>query len=239
MTTTGLNTAARVKITSSAPTLILSATNTGQLLTYQITASVTDVAGNVLASQPQLYYDILAGHGSATVSDSGLVTGEAEGNVVVQVACTPFGQNVTQFTPSGLPINAITAEQSIQVTTGFIVPDFYFVLTSPSAGNYVITQHPETNSTWDDTVTYTLGPTNANPSVLGTITGSGTLSFSNSSQNFVVQATCAASGTNHWAWSTWNSGNLVNPVFAYPVLSSRGRNDGASGTSNSGTPYVA
>ena len=51
--TTGLNTAARIRITSSAPTLVL--VGASQLLTYQIAAQVTDVDGNVLGSQPELY----------------------------------------------------------------------------------------------------------------------------------------------------------------------------------------
>jgi hypothetical protein len=236
--TTGLNTAARVRITSTAPTLTLSPTNTGQLLTYQITAEVTDVAGNVLDPQPQLYYNVIAGFDLATISDTGLVTAEAPGQVVVQVSAAAFGAVPGAFTPEGIPQTGIVyAEQTVKVTEGQVVPDFFFVLTSPSAGNYTITQSPETNSTWDETVTYTLGPTNANPTVLGTITGSGTLSFSHGSQNFVLQGTCAGSGTFHVIYTSSNSGPMISdPQFQFPCFSIRGKFSD-SGT-NSGQPYI-
>ena len=235
--TTGLNTAARIKITSSAPTLVLSPTNTGQCLTYQLVASVTDVAGNVLGSQPQLYYDIIAGQGSASVSTTGLITGEAEGNVVVQVACAPFGQHVTQFTPAGMPINAITAEQSIQVKEGFIKPDFYFIL-SLSGSTFTIHQFAETNSTWNGTVQYSIGqksayPGSSNPTVIATITGTGTATFANSSSDFKLQGTDQATGVYH-ACYTYLNGGTVSPTF--PQNSVRGTADGPNGTSNSGQP---
>lgn len=237
--TTGLNTAARIKITSSAPTLVLSPTNTGQLLTYQITAQVTDVAGNVLDPQPDLYYDILGGFDSATVSDEGLVTAEAPGNVIVQVSAAALGATSNLFTPAGIPINAITAEQSVLVTEGAVPLDFYFTL-AYSEGTYTITQSPETDSTWSEEVTYTLGPSNANPTVLGTITGSGTRTFTNGSNNFVLQATDFVTGRFHAIFTMLNSGPLIGGTPMFPQTSSRGGGNGtASGTADSGTPYVA
>jgi hypothetical protein len=236
MATTGIGTAARIVITSTAPTLILSPTNTAQRLTYQITASVRDVLGTPLSVQPQLYYDLLAGHGSATVSSTGLVTATAPGKVIVQVACASFGNSINLFTREGLPWNAITAEQTIQVTTGFILPDFQFSL-SFAAGTYTISQTPVPNSTWNGTVVYSLGqksafPGSSAPTVIATITGTGTATFTNSS-NFKLQGTDQTNGVYH-AIYTYLNGGTVSPTF--PQTSVRGAGDGPNGTSNSGQP---
>jgi hypothetical protein len=235
--TTGLAIAARVRITSSASVLILSDTNTEQLTSYQIQAEATDVAGNVLDPQPQLYYNVIAGFDVATVSDTGLVTATAPGQAVIQVSAAAFGAVPGAFTPEGIPQTGIVyAEQSVTITEGYVKPDFFFVLSSPSPGNYTITQSPETNSTWDETVTYTLGPTNANPTVLGTIMGTGTLSFNSSSQQMVVQGTCAASGTFHVIYTSSNSGPISDPQYQFPCYSIRGKFTDAG--TNSGQPYT-
>jgi hypothetical protein len=148
--TTGLNTAARVVITSSAPTLVL--VGATQLLTYQLSASVTDVDGNVLGTQPQLYYDIVAGTDVANVSHTGLVTatGLAAGQCVVQVACAAFGATPGAYTPSGIPATGVVyAEQTIQVTPGVqILPDFSFTL---DANSYTVSA----NGTFSITITQT------------------------------------------------------------------------------------
>jgi hypothetical protein len=128
--TTGLNTAAIVLITSAAPTLTL--VGASQSLSYQITAEVTDVAGNV-QSDVDLYYSISAGHDVATVSDSGLVTAQAQGQVVVQVSAAALGNTINIFTPAGVPVNAIYAEQSVQVVEGVpLLSSFSFTLSEYS-----------------------------------------------------------------------------------------------------------
>jgi hypothetical protein len=237
--TTGLGTAARVRITSNAPTLILSNTNTGQLLTYQITAEATDVEGNILDPQPQLYYNLLAGFDVAEVSDTGLVTGIAPGQAIVQVSAAAFGAVPGAFTPDGIPQTGVVyAEQSIQVTEGYITPDFFFTVSSLGGGSYQISQHPETNSTFSGAVTYVLGPPNSpTAAVFGAITGTGTLNFSSSSPNFILTGTYLFDGvpqTYHQVWSAWGAGT-------FPVQSVRvgGGGFGVSGhaSNSSGQPY--
>jgi hypothetical protein len=233
--TTGLSTAARVVITSLAPTLILSSTNTGQLLTYQIQAEVTDVKGNVQAGT-QLYYDIVAGHDVATVSATGLVTAEAPGQVIVQVSAAAFNAHPGAFTPSGIPATGVVyAEQSIQVTEGFIQPDFQFQLDYNSGtGIFTITQAPVPGSTWNGTVQYSLGqksafPGSPDPAVIATITGSGTATFTNGSTNFKLQGTDAANNVYHALYTT------LSPTFPqYSVRGLHGLGAQGQGTDNSG-----
>jgi hypothetical protein len=186
--TTGLNIAARVVITSSAPTLVL--IGASQLLTYQITAQVTDVDGNVLGSQPELYYNIVAGNDVAEVDDSGLVTATAAGQVVVQVSAAAFGNTINLFTVDGIPINAIYAEQTVQVTPGVpVTPDFSFTLDSATihigtTGIATLTITQTAHAGFSGTTTFRIlgiaessvllwgGDGNGHPL---TITGSGTL----------------------------------------------------------------
>jgi hypothetical protein len=236
--TTGLGTAARVRITSTAPVLILSATNTGQLLTYQITAEATDVDGNVQTGV-QLYYSLSAGFDVAEVSDTGLVTGIAPGVAIVQVSAAAFGAVPGAFTPDGIPQTGVVyAEQSVQIVEEFIQPDFFFTVSSLGGGSYQISQHPETNSTFSGAVTYVLGPPNSpTAAVFGAITGTGTLNFSSSSPNFILTGTYLFDGvpqTYHQVWSAWGAGT-------FPVQSVRvgGGGFGVSGhaSNSSGQPY--
>ena len=162
---------------------------------------MTDVLGTPLSVQPQLFYGLLAGHGGATVSSTGLVTATAPGNVVELVACALGDSSL--FTPAGIPINAITAEQSIWVTNGFVPLDFYFTL-SLSGSTFTIHQFAETNSTWNGTVQYSLGqksayPESSNLTVIATITGTSTATFAspNAANNFKLQANDATNGVFH------------------------------------------
>jgi hypothetical protein len=130
MTTTGLNTAAVVRITSSAPTLVL--IGASQSLTYQLVSQVEDVDGNIIDPQPTVYYDVVAGYDVATVDDDGLVTATGAGQVVIQSSAAAFGATPGAFTPSGIPATGVIyAEQSVQVVQGVpLYPDFSFTISS-------------------------------------------------------------------------------------------------------------
>jgi hypothetical protein len=129
-TTTGVGCVSRVNITSSAPTLVLIGAD--QALTYQITAEATDNFGTVIPDV-ELYYNIVAGNDVADVSGSGLVTATAPGQCVVQVSAAAFGNTINLFTPDGVPLNAVYAEQPVSVVEGVpILPDFSFTLDSES-----------------------------------------------------------------------------------------------------------
>jgi hypothetical protein len=144
--TTGLNIAARVRITSSAPTLVL--VGASQSLTYQITAEVTDVDNNLLDPQPDLYY-ATNDDSIATVSDDGLVTAVGAGVVNVTVATPAFGNAISLWQVNGLPWNSVEAEQSLQVVQGTpILPDFSFTLDS---SDYTVSA----NGTFSITITQT------------------------------------------------------------------------------------
>ena len=147
------------------------------------------------------------------------------------------------WTPLGLPWNSVQAEQTVEVTKGHVDPDFYFVLTD-WGDTFTISQHPETNSTWSETVTYQLLLINGNP-IMGTIVGTGTLTFSAAANQitpttsqFFVQATDLVTGRFHLLSSGWgNSRQLPSSGRQYPITSSRGVDSNASGTADSGVPY--
>jgi hypothetical protein len=209
---TGVGCVSRVKITSSAPTLVL--IGASQTLTYQITAEATDNFGNV-QSDVELYYNIVAGNDVATVSDSGLVTATASGQAVVQVSAAAFGNTVNLFTPNGVPLNAVYAEQTVSVVPGVpITPDFSFTLSSSSididsTGTATLTVTQTALHGFNGTVTYRIsGPYfNGGLSQAGTILWNPTsLQITGSGSGVIVfNATDAPAGSV--AFYVWGVAN--------------------------------
>jgi len=117
--TSGIGVAARVIITSSAPTLVLQGSS--QLLDYQITAEVTDVNHTPLDPQPTILYSVVTGQDIADIDDTGLVVAGTPGWCVIQCA---VGNLLSGF---------IYAEQNLLVTEGVpITPSFSFTLSTDS-----------------------------------------------------------------------------------------------------------
>jgi hypothetical protein len=144
--TNGVGCISRINITSSATTLVL--VGASQRLTYQITAEATDNFGNVIEGV-ELYYNIVAGNDVAEVTDDGLVTATGAGQAVIQVSAAAFGNTINLFTPAGVPINAVYAEQAVSIVEGVPeLPDFSFTLDQES---YTVS----TNGTFSITITQT------------------------------------------------------------------------------------
>jgi hypothetical protein len=218
--TTGLNTAARIRITSSAPELVLIGAE--QQLTYQITAVVTDVDGTALSVQPEIYYNIVAGNDVAEVSDSGLVTATGAGQAVIQVSAAAFGNTINLFTVDGIPTNAIYAEQTVQVVPGVpVTPDFSFTLDSDSytvspTGDVTVIVTQAAIHGFTGTVSYRIsGPySNGGLSQGGTITWNPT----------TLQITGSGTGTITIAASSAPAGSV--PFYVWGAAAPQAANSG-------------
>lgn len=115
--TTGVGVAARVVITSVAPTLVL--VGASQQLDYQVEAQAEDIDGNVLESQPTIHYSVVAGNDVAAIDTEGLLIATFPGQCIVQAAV------------GNLNSGFIYAEQTVQVVQGVALgPDFSFTLSS-------------------------------------------------------------------------------------------------------------
>jgi Bacterial Ig-like domain (group 2) len=119
-TTTGIATQARV--VTSADSAILILTGPDQTLTYQISATIEDVAGN--AQSGDLYF-VSRNPDIATVNSDGLVTAVSPGVAVIEVSTPTFGNDIAIFSDDGSPIVKIYARINVLVEPGeAIVPSF-------------------------------------------------------------------------------------------------------------------
>jgi Bacterial Ig-like domain (group 2) len=112
-TTTGIGTQARVVPSTDAVTLTLIGED--QQLSFQIDATIEDVAGN---TQTGMLFYVSRNPDIASVNSDGLVTAVSPGVAVIEVSTPTFGNNIAIFSDDGSPLNKVYANINVLVEEG-------------------------------------------------------------------------------------------------------------------------